>query len=191
MKVRTGATLIELIVALVIFSLLCALVVSVFRLSQRSMREFQHISRAQRSCGQGFQKIGDELTRAASSHFRSDGSGYIFPSTRPLSGNTPAYSPTTGQLLWSSYVALSLESEGKLVRRQLPVAGGPLPLGDIAIGDVPSLLQFAPASPKQLATEVTRFLITRQGVFARVELTCQTHETPKTEYTLQSTFTMQ
>lgn len=196
MRIRaSGATLIEVVVALAVFALVTTLIATVFTLAHRYTRVGHQLSGAERECVRCCEGIAEIL--------RSSRTRTLSPATAmnvcwTLSSVPPATSPritqfdsVTGELLYHKWQGIWCQGDGQVYTSELPLAGGAAPYGVAMLATAPtSLSDFQTAARRSLlAKSIRNFSVSKVGAdLLLLSVESQTTESgnPATRYQLSS-----
>ena len=198
MKKQRAFTLIEILVATAVFSLLTGLIAAVFLLAHRYGRLYHRVSEVQRSVLLCLQKVGFDVSRSAATSVRPAlANADEFWMLTWQTGREPVvdYDPITGQPLYQKWLGYWRTPAGQIRRAELPLSGGNQVLSLIDFSAAPvAIAPFqASVSPTLMAEKVTLFRLEVEGRLGRLEVECQTQTpgNPVTRYRLRGCYWME
>jgi type II secretory pathway pseudopilin PulG len=198
MKLRRAFTLMEILVATGVFSLLTGLIAAVFLLAHRYGRLYHRVSEAQRSVLVCLQKVGFDVSRSAASSVRpglSNSDAFWMLTWQTGSDPVVEYDPKTGQPLFQRWQGYWRTPTGQIRRAELPLSGGNQVLSEVDFGAAPvAIAPFqASVSPTLMAEKVTLFRLQVEGRLGCLEVECQTQTpgNPVTRYRLRGCYRME
>lgn len=192
---RSASTLVEVLVALAVFSLITALLAGVFLLSHRYTRVSQQLSRAQREAAQCMQAFSSELKRSHSQSFQATtatNETWFLSNRPPVGAGAQADFASSGEVLWQKWVAIWCQADGVVYRGELGLVGGAVPFSQVDLGNAPSSLAAISTQPgkKRLAAAIRRFRVSLDERVVTVDLESETSNSgnPPTRYYTSSSF---
>lgn len=200
MSKQTGASLVELVVAVAVFGLVTGLIATIFALSHRYTRVYHQLSSAQRECVRCAEGITGLL--------RPCRAETVAPTTAVnvcwgLSSRWPSqtagnisFDTDNGQLLYQKWHAAWCQPDGQVKSSELPLVGGEANFEVVLAGATPMSINEFLVSPRHhlLAKSIRRFSVSPAGAdLLSIEVESQTTESgnPATRYQLSSTVSVQ
>lgn len=186
--------MIEVLVSLAIFTLICGVIVAVFVLSHRYSRLYSQVSESQREAVHAMQGLRLELGRARmqtllptsavnSTWFLSNDLGETEEGIVQFSSE--------GQILWQKWVGVWISNEGQLLRSEMSL-GGPKTISEVDFSTQPDGIHHFQTGParRRMASSLARFEVVPEVGQTRVEILVETSlpGNPKTWYSLSSCF---
>lgn len=197
---RSGASLVELVVAVAVFGLVTGLIATIFALSHRYTRVYHQLSSAERECVRCSEGISALLRPcraeslqpatavnvcwALSSHWPSNTLGNI------------RFDQDTAELLYQKWHGVWCEPDGQVKSSELPLAGGAATFEAVMAAAHPTSISEFLVPPRHhlLAKSIRRFSVSSVGNdLFQVQVESQTTESgnPATRYQLSSSVTVQ
>ena len=191
---KRGFTLIEILIALVIFSLITAVISAVFIVAHRYSRLYQQVSRAQRETALAQQAMKRELSRCHYStlHPSPAVNGTWALSCSPLqsSNDKIGFDSVSGEVLWRKWVGIWIDSDSNLQMAELPLSS-PITLLDFDPTSAPtSIVPFNTRPRRRLAGSISSFRVfpEMQGLGLELEALTSLDSSRPTRYRLHTTF---
>lgn len=191
---KRAFTLIEVLVSMAIFTLLCGVIVAVFILAHRYSRLYSQVSESQREAVRAMQGLQHELSRARVQTIlpaSAVNSTWFLSNDLSETQEGIVEFSSDGQVLWQKWVGIWISSDDQMLRSEIGL-GGPKTLAEVSFSSQPDGIHHFQTGPsrRRLASSVAQFGVFPEDGETRVEILVETSlpGNPKTWYHLTSCF---